>query len=103
MRAVLIAAAVAAVGCGPTPLAVDAGPNADARGDAAAGDAATIDGADPDARVLDGAAPDAGGDAGGADAGGCTTVAFTMDGALDASATVIAGGVTGVRLAVAAA
>lgn len=86
-----------AAACGPDATVIDAPSAADARLDAA--DAAAIDASDdapPDAidapgiDAIDGPPP-------------CTTpiVAFAMDGALDASATVIAGGATTIRLAAA--
>ncbi|MBK9030465.1 MAG: hypothetical protein IPL61_03845 [Myxococcales bacterium] len=93
----LFAAGLVGAACGPTAVTPDARP-IDARIDGAPLiDAPAADAAGPDA----GALPDAlVADAGGPDAA-CPTQAFVMDGALDASATVIAGGVTSVRLAVA--
>lgn len=87
----LVGAALAA--CGPSNGAIDGGgidARLDARPDGAMPDGATPDGATPDSAMPDGS---------GVDAGGCTTAAFVLDGALDGSAPVIAGGVTSVRLA----
>lgn len=89
-------AALAALACGPTPTVIDAPPGTDARVDAADGavaiDAAidaAIDGA-PAIDALDAAPP-------------CQTTiqSFTMDGALDPAAPVIAGGVSSIRIAAA--
>ena len=82
--------------CGPTASGIDAAPpldgRADARVDAGPSDARDPDAAPVDARVVDGP---------GGDGGGCPVVTFVMDGALDPSAPVLAGGVTSVRLAAA--
>jgi len=90
----LLGAALAA--CGPSSPAVDAGGGPDARLVDARADGATPDGFTPDSLPPDAPLPDGRG----VDAGGCTTATFVLDGALDASAPVIAGGVTSVRLAV---
>ena len=90
----LLGAALAA--CGPSSPAVDAGGGPDARLVDARADGATPDGFTPDSLPPDAPLPDGRG----VDAGGCTTTTFVLDGALDASAPVIAGGVTSVRLAV---
>lgn len=87
--AVIVGAALAA--CGSGDATVDAG-RIDARLVDARADGATPDGTTPDGTPLPDAAP-------GIDAGGCTTAAFVLDGALDSSAPVLAGGVTSVRLA----
>lgn len=100
--------------CGPdSTTVIDARPAIDAARDGAVTDAATIDGATIDGAIVDAAIIDAADPIDALDGPPgidaidaplpCQTpvLTFTLDGVLDASATVVAGGVTSVRLAVA--